>query len=128
MTSKSSIISDNQRLALLDQPACEEFAALMADDFESLCTGFMADIAGAVEQIVLLSKTQPEAISAVAHKYKSAAGYLGALRLYDLLVQLEQHSLSGDSQVCALLAHQAEQVNQQTLTALQDFIAQQRSA
>lgn len=126
MNEPTSTIPSITSATLFDEAACQKLAEQMAEDFEGLCIGFMAEMTEAVRQIAALSENNVSEISQLAHKYKSPAGYLGAIRLRELLIELEARADSGDKQACSTLAQQALKVNQDTLIALQAFLDQQR--
>lgn len=107
---------------LLDPEACQEFADLMAEDFKRLSRGFEHDISEAIAEIGQLDQTQLEHMAELAHKYKSAAGYIGAFQLRGALEQLELAARAGDFARCQQMRSLAEAVTPQTVAALEDYI------
>lgn len=113
-------------LPLFDEEACAEFADLMADDFQKLSNNFLIDIDRAVNQIQQLPAERVAEMAELAHKYKSAAGYLGATRLRGLLEQIEIKSREGDFSGCQPFIELAAKVASETLAALKHYISQSR--
>lgn len=115
--------SELNALPLLDAASCDDFKELMSDDFENLCQGFQQDITDAVSQIAAAGEAETHKIAELAHKYKSAAGYIGAFRLRSVLEQLEIVARKDDFISCQRLTPKALEIAQQSTQALQDYLA-----